>query len=182
MVRRNVFSPDPELTNSTSLLLKHRPDVRGKSVLDIGTGTGILAIYAAQHGAARVTAVDIDQDALANAAENVKSHGFDSQISVLESDLFSNVPDKFDVILALLPIAQSVWRHLEHPVFNLYERFLKELDAHLLPKGKAVTSSASFGDVSAVATLLKQSRLEFETFTESKFGVEWFLFVLNSSK
>jgi methylase of polypeptide subunit release factors len=72
-----MFFSDPEMTNSTSLLLKHLPDVCGKSVLDIGTGTGILAIYAAQHGAARVTAVDVDQDALTNAAENVTSHGFD---------------------------------------------------------------------------------------------------------
>jgi release factor glutamine methyltransferase len=178
MVRKNVFSPDPSMTHSSLLVLKHMPDVRGKSVVDLGTGTGILAIHAAKHGAASVTACDIDPDAIANAAENVAIHGLSSTVTVIESDLFSSVPQKYDVILAQLPIAPVAWEHLEHPVMSLYERFLAGLETHLAPGGIAVTVSASFGDVSKVTQLLEQSERKCTTLVESKFGVDWYLFTM----
>src|SRR4051812_34327997 len=74
-VNKDVFTPDPALTNSSLILLKSLPDLEGKSVLDLGTGCGILAVYAALNGASRVTAVDIDPNAVANASENVQRLG-----------------------------------------------------------------------------------------------------------
>lgn len=50
-------------------------DLRGKSVIDMGTGTGILAILAAQLGAAPVTGIEIDEFAYVNAVENVRLNG-----------------------------------------------------------------------------------------------------------
>ncbi len=45
-------------------------DIKGKNVIDMGTGTGILAILAAMRGAARVTGIEIDEAAYVNALEN----------------------------------------------------------------------------------------------------------------
>lgn len=57
-VDKDVFSPDPELTHSTLHLINNLPNLNGKRVLDMGTGTGALAIFAAKGGAKQVVAVD----------------------------------------------------------------------------------------------------------------------------
>ncbi|MDE6527508.1 MAG: 50S ribosomal protein L11 methyltransferase [Muribaculaceae bacterium] len=62
---------------TTSLIIERLlgMDLEGKSVIDMGTGTGILAILAAMRGAAPVTAIEIDPAAELNARENVKLNG-----------------------------------------------------------------------------------------------------------
>ncbi len=62
-------------------------DCRGLDVVDMGTGTGILAILAAMRGARRVLAVEIDPFAAANAAENVALNlGCDCAVEVAGGD------------------------------------------------------------------------------------------------
>ena len=58
---------------TTSLMVEQilRENVQGKVVTDMGTGTGILAIMASMCGAGKVTGIEIDADAYANAVENV---------------------------------------------------------------------------------------------------------------
>ncbi len=61
----------------------------GDRVLDVGTGSGCLAIAAAVHcPGTRVDATDLSGDALAVAAENVAQHGLREQVSLYRSDLF----------------------------------------------------------------------------------------------
>jgi ribosomal protein L11 methyltransferase len=62
---------------TTSLIIEQLldRDLQGKSVIDMGTGTGILAILAAMRGAAPVSGVEIDPAAFANAEENIVSNG-----------------------------------------------------------------------------------------------------------
>lgn len=59
---------------TTTLILKRllAIDLTGLKVVDMGTGTGILAILASMRGAARVDAIEIDEFAYTNAAENLK--------------------------------------------------------------------------------------------------------------
>ena len=70
----------------------------GKSVLDYGTGTGVLAIYAEKLGAAAITAIDNDQWSINNASENIY-HNNCMAIKVLMADkpVAGNV---YDVVLA----------------------------------------------------------------------------------
>lgn len=73
----------------------------GEDVLDLGTGSGILAIAAAKLGASSVNAVDIDSVAVEVAAENIKRNGLEDRIRAAEGDLLSAVPGgKFDLIIA----------------------------------------------------------------------------------
>lgn len=62
---------------TTSLIIEAllKMDLKGKSVIDMGTGTGILAILAAMRGANPVTGIEIDHFAHENAVENVKLNG-----------------------------------------------------------------------------------------------------------
>ena len=74
-------------------------DVRGKRVLDMGCGTGILAILACMKGASTITAVDIDEWAFQNTLENVRNNQC-SQIIVKKggAELLNN--HEYDLILA----------------------------------------------------------------------------------
>ena len=72
----------------------------GDRVIDIGTGTGILAIAAAHMGAKPVLATDLDAVAVRVAAENVRINGFDGAIEVRCGDLLEVVEESADVVIA----------------------------------------------------------------------------------
>lgn len=72
----------------------------GDRVIDIGTGTGILAIAAAHMGAKPVLATDLDAVAVRVAAENVKINGFEGVIDVRCGDLLDVVQESGDVVIA----------------------------------------------------------------------------------
>ncbi len=73
--------------------------VTGKSLLDMGSGTAVLAILARMKGAFPVSAYDNDEWAYNNACENVQSNNF-ADIEVLLGDSFLLHGKKFDIILA----------------------------------------------------------------------------------
>ena len=72
----------------------------GDKAIDIGTGTGILAIAAAHMGAKHVLATDLDAVAVRVAAENVKINGFEGVIDVRCGDLLEVVDEQADVVIA----------------------------------------------------------------------------------
>lgn len=74
-------------------------DFEGKSVLDMGSGTGVLAILAAMKGAAQIDAIDIDTWCYLNAKENVARNDC-THINVYEGDSSLLGNRKYDVILA----------------------------------------------------------------------------------
>lgn len=88
--------------STTSQILKALldADLEGKSVIDMGTGTGILAILAAMRGATPVTAIELDGFAYENAVENVALNGH-AEIRVIHGDAsaLSGV-DAADVFIA----------------------------------------------------------------------------------
>ncbi|KAB0671206.1 50S ribosomal protein L11 methyltransferase [Oryzomonas sagensis] len=80
-------------------VLLDRPAATPPSVLDLGTGSGILAMAAARLGAGRICAVDIDPDAVAVARENLAINGLAERIECSAAPLES-LAGPFDVILA----------------------------------------------------------------------------------
>ena len=76
----------------------------GMSVLDIGTGTGLVAIMAAQRGAGSVSAVEIDESAAAQAAANAAASEWGAVIQVVNADVSTFRPGlKFDRIVCNPP-------------------------------------------------------------------------------
>lgn len=175
-VRRDVFSPNPDFSNSTHQMLRHLPDVSGKRVLDIGTGTGVLAILAAIEGAREVVAVDVDLAAVCNAQKNCDSLGMSDRVRVVQGDLFEPVSGKFDVVLANVPILQSTWNAKGISVEHTLCRFLAGLDDHLAANGTALFSFASFGDPETLERAMKLSPRSWRVYRETMFGVEWQLY------
>lgn len=75
-------------------------NLAGKRVLDMGTGTGVLAILAEKKGASFIEAVDIDEWAYRNVLENIGNNGCE-KITALLGDASLLTPDKdFDVVIA----------------------------------------------------------------------------------
>ena len=72
----------------------------GERVLDIGTGSGILAIAALKLGAASAEGVDIDPVAVRTAGENAALNGVQDKLTVLVGDLSDKASGKYDIITA----------------------------------------------------------------------------------
>ncbi|MBO9194175.1 methyltransferase [Rhizobium sp. 16-449-1b] len=72
--------------------------VRGRRVLDLGTGSGIVAIIAARAGATSVVAADIDENAIAAARLNAVANGV--ELDLIHADLLDGPPPAVDVVLA----------------------------------------------------------------------------------
>lgn len=77
-------------------------DLHGRRVLDIGTGSGVLAIAATLLGAERVLAVDVDEDAVDSARENAVRNGAEFTIAFEQGDFRSADLPSSDVVLANL--------------------------------------------------------------------------------
>ena len=78
-------------------ILDHTEIVKGKRVLDLASGSGLVGIAAMKAGAASVLAADIDAFALAAIAINAAANGCD--IKTTDKDLLNGAPQDFDVIL-----------------------------------------------------------------------------------
>ncbi len=86
---------------TTHMMLQHilNTDVEGLSVLDMGSGTGVLAILAAMKGAKAIDAIDIDNWCYLNALENIERNNC-SHINVYEGEASLLHGKKYDVIIA----------------------------------------------------------------------------------
>ena len=91
--------------------------VEGKRVLDVGTGSGILAIASAKLGAREVVATDIDDAALEAAQENAIRNSCIDFIKFVKSDLLRQVSGQFDIVLSnlLTPLIKDLaWQIKSH--------------------------------------------------------------------
>lgn len=145
------------------------------TALDIGTGCGILGVFAALRGYS-VTAIDIEPEAVACARANAKRNGVEKQMCVMEGDLFSPVEGEvFDVVVFNLPF----FRGVAHTPFerawrspDVIERCAAGLPTVLAKGGCAYFVLSSHGDPRGMLTALSRAGLLVERLTWRHFGVE----------
>lgn len=126
---------------------------KNKNVLDIGSGSGILAILAEKSGAKIVDAFDIDPDSLPNCHENIKNNKC-SKIKAWVGEIDEVGDKKFDVVIA--NIISSVLKEISPTVnkiaseYIIYSGILKseydEIINSLIPKGWHVCEKLTIGD------------------------------------
>lgn len=125
--------------DTTQLMIQMMSDIdlSGKSVLDLGSGTGVLAILAAKENAHSVVAIDIDPKAVDIMKTNFVQNGEDGIIPILGQ--INSVQDRFNVILAnitkntILSVSDSIDKRLDSGGILICSGFLKD-DAKVLIK------------------------------------------------
>ena len=145
------------------------------AVLDLGTGSGIGALFAAQW-AARVVATDVNPMALRCARLNVILHGLESCVVVREGDLFAPVAgERFDVVLFNPPYFHGEPANdFERALYSndIALRFAASLSMHLSPNGHALLLLASSGQQAPFLTALHRNAMTTEIIRQKKLPYE----------
>ena len=113
-------------TTAQIIQLMLETDFQGKTVLDMGSGTAVLAILAKKLGAARTVAIDNDEWAYRNAFTNTELNGV-SDIEIILGDA-SSIRGSFDVVLA------NINRNILLRDMHLYVAVMRP-DAHIFFSG-----------------------------------------------
>lgn len=113
-VTPDVLIPRPETETIIDITKEIKPD----KILDVGTGSGCIAItLALELPTAQIDAVDISDDALRIAQKNAAHHGVD--ITFHKSDLLSSYkPEPGTLIIANLPYVDANWNWLDHKTLD----------------------------------------------------------------
>ena len=153
---------DPRDTPSLRKLMRGTDAVKGKQVLEIGTGTGLLAACALQAGATRAVATDINANAVLNARFNGTLLGFADrlevrQVALARPEAYAIIrPDEqFDVIVSNPPWVNRQPQRIDEfalydASFRLMRTLLDGLPTHLRPGGRALLA---YGCVDGIKTL-----------------------------
>ena len=109
-VTRDVLTPRPEteLLVEETIALVNKDNQSKPHVVDVGTGSGCVAIAIAKTSGARVTATDVSSAALAVARHNATRHGVDDSIDWVCAPLLKGVHDPPDIVTANLPYIPSM--------------------------------------------------------------------------
>ncbi|MFF1869244.1 methyltransferase domain-containing protein [Kitasatospora herbaricolor] len=131
---------------------------RSGSFLEVGCGTGVIAVTAALAGCDRVVATDINPQAAANARLNASRHGVAERFRAVQGDLFEAVPaeERFDLIFwssnyVLAPSGYQ-YRSMHERAYvdtgyAAHRRFLDQATGWLAPGGAALLHFSSRGDL-----------------------------------
>ena len=135
---------------TTFMMLQHilENDFQGKTVLDMGCGTGLLAILAEKKGATAIEAIDIDNWCYLNSLENVTRNGC-KHITVLEGDASLLSGKQYDIIIA------NINRNILLTDLSTYVTCLNE-------KGSLFLSGFYDSDCELIETTCNQLNLKLE--------------------
>jgi len=165
LVRPTVFHPRFFVTSEFFAGFIDELDLRGKRVLDIGTGSGILALAAARRGAAGVIAIDINPNAALTAADNARANGFGGCVQGVCSNLMSALDpnSEFDVIISNPPyfageprdLADRAWH--AGPGCRDIAALFEQARARLAPSGCLYLLISSDCDLDLFAALIARA-------------------------
>lgn len=170
--RYGVFSP----TRSAYVELARRLDVSGRTLLDVGCGTGILAFVLLQAGARSAVGTDLDPRAIECARENAERLGLSDRFEACEADLFPAGVRADRLIFNAPWMPEAPRTRLDRSVFDeaggTLARFLTQAPRHLEPGGQAalilsdLPERLGLRDPGAVEALASEAGLRVEQIHE----------------
>jgi release factor glutamine methyltransferase len=121
-VDRRVLVPRPETEVLVERCLEHLRALSGPRVLDVGVGSGAIALAIAdEHPAARILAVDRSADALAAARENLARTPVDGRMEFRQGDLLAGISGPFDLVVSNPPYVSPEDFDTLEPEVRLFE-------------------------------------------------------------
>jgi len=137
----------------SAILLENTVIEAGDVVLDVGTGAGIQAIFAAQN-AKKVVATDIDPNAITSTTINVKRHQLSDKIDIRLGDLFAPLKEGelFDVIICNIDYPYDVNADNQ---WYVHERFFSEVGKYLKHDGRIFYQSGWTWNIPKVMGMIK---------------------------
>ena len=185
---KRALVPRPETEQLVELLKSQVPNPKSQ-ILDVGTGSGVIALsLAAKFPEASVTATDVSDDALALAQENAVRLGL--KVEFIKTDLLDGIAGDFDVIVANLPyvaagdrptLSREVLHDPEIALFGgehgdeIVRRLIEEAPVHL-KSGGLVALEVGIGQADDLAAFMAEKNYR-DIKTERDFaGVIRFIF------
>jgi len=184
IVRPSVFNPKDYLSSEIFADFVSSLELKDKYILDMGTGSGIISVFAASKGA-KCFAADINPASVESSIENAKNNGLADKIIVIESNLFDAISTdkKFDLIFFGPPFYKG------EPVNN-FERafkggnnlevindFLVQAKNYLKNDGKIYFIVSTDVDLDLFWNMLQQNWYKYETIKTVKKFFETFYIV-----
>jgi release factor glutamine methyltransferase len=174
-----VFSP--VIFEDTFFFCENVPVKAGDEVLEIGCGTGMIAVCLALKGA-RVIATDINPDALINTKVNSILNHVEQQVNVFLSDVFASISSsiKFDVIFWNTPFiyrSAAKLNLLEASVFDPEYRsitqYISKITTYLKENGRAFLGfSSSSGNAKLLHQICAEHNINIRLYAQSFLGGE----------
>ena len=166
-----VITIDPKMSfgtgyhETTRLVLKLMENhVRsGMSLLDVGTGTGVLAIAGVLLGATSATGVDVDEWSYENALENIRLNHVEGRVEIIQGELSSVPQSQFDLIVANIQL-------------NVIVPLLPEMKERLSAGGLVILSGLFVSDKEQIVNELATVGMRV---CEEMFENEWFAVAAN---
>jgi len=181
-VRPTVFHPRYFISSECFAEFIDGLDLRGKRVIDVGTGSGILALAAARAGADFVVAADINPNAALTAADNARANGFPAVKAVCSNLLaaFAARP-LFDVILSSPPkhageprdLADRGWH--AGPAYRDIAALFEQAQERLRPGGRIYVMVSSDSNLDLFGRLIDQAGLRARPALERSILIESFI-------
>jgi release factor glutamine methyltransferase len=168
----------PGFFSSTHFLLQHMDKfpLDGKSILELGAGSGLISMYAAKKGGL-VTSTDINPVAVKNLIVNSSAN--DVSLNIIQSDLFENVPaSTFDLILINPPYyKKDPVSHYDHAWYcgangEYFARLFKQMRMHYNKYTQVVMVLSDGCDIPMIGRLANESGAKVELIQSKKFLLE----------
>jgi release factor glutamine methyltransferase len=176
LVYPNVFSP--KYFNDTELFAMNLPLRDNEQMLEIGPGTGAVSIISLYRGAGKITAIDINPDAVKNTQANIELHNMCKKMEVREGNLYSPLHsnEKFDTIFRNTPFGfientdiSDLERAVYDPGYVSTERFIKEAKNHLNANGRVLVGfSTTLGKVDLLKKFTEEANLSLKLIYEAE--------------
>ena len=182
VVPPTVFHPGVFVTSRMFAKFLREQNLEGRSVAEIGTGSGILAISAAKAGANEVLAIDINPAAVLAAERNAATNGVSEIVKTKVSDLFSAVTFTkiFDVIISSPPSFEGKPRDMADRAWHAGQGYggiallFEQAYNHLASTGVMFILLSSDTNVKYMRKLAFQAGFDWQLVAEKSIWVEAF--------
>jgi release factor glutamine methyltransferase len=170
---RAALRPSEYTAALIQALQARRAAVRGATVLEIGSGSGVVLAALAGLGAASLCGIDVEEDAVASGSLLLDELGHRQMAEFIQGDMWRPVQGRrFDLIVANLPHCALVdarlpsrlpsWSEAGMDGRRLLDPFLEGLGRHLAPRGRAFITHNGFVGLDRSRCLLARAGLSLE--------------------